>query len=89
MRINFTEEKMTYIGQLADKLDISIPDLIMKALHMVDTIQLCADQNIKAVFIEEGEQLEFKDLFEVFPSSGNDQQAVGADGSLETDNHTQ
>lgn len=78
MRINFDTDKMTHIGTMADKLDIPIPELIKRALHIVDTLQLCDAQNIKAVFIEEGEQLAFEDLFEVFPSSGNDQQAAGA-----------
>ena len=71
MRINFTDEKMEYIGCLADALDISIPDLIMKALHIVDTIQLCDAQDIKAVFLEDDEPMDFKDLFEVFPIANN------------------
>ena len=85
MRINFTEDQMTYIGEMADRLDISIPDLCLKALHIVDTIQLCDAQGIKAVFLEDEEQLEFIDLFDVFPSDASEEEsddpAVGADSS--------
>lgn len=83
MRINFDEDKMAYIGMMADKLDISIPELCLKALHIVDTVQLCANQGIKAVFLEEDDQLEFTDLFDIFSSDGPE---VGADGP-ETADH--
>ncbi len=79
MRINLPEEQLTYIGEIADKLDISIPELCKRAIHIVDTIQLCEAQGIKAVFIEEEEHLEFKDLFnKIYPADGNNTPVEGA-----------
>lgn len=84
MRINLPDDKMAYIAELSDKLDISVSELIKRATHIVDTLQLCDAQGIKAVFLEEDEQLEFKDLFDVFITSPTDGQPGETTGHTES-----